>query len=252
MKVISPSSDLMSSKAANDLPPRTQNRAIASSFLKGLDLMTVLARRPEGISMSILVRKLNLPRTSILRMLNTLQGYGLVAKSGRVWCATNQFYEWCSRDTQTELTLRYQGTIRAVAAEIGELVELGIGEASGVRFIYWNQRDESGTLDPLKSGIHPLHRTAAGKLVLSLRPNSVVDPSTPKLLDELAEARATGIAWNLRESDPNVVAVATWAGAPSMATPIICIKWPFYRFTPEKAQRGLAIVRSELARLNCA
>jgi DNA-binding IclR family transcriptional regulator len=228
---------------------RFQDRAVATSFLKGLDLMTILARRPEGLPMSLIMRKLQLPRTSIFRMLTTLQHYGLVAKKGRAWCATEQFYEWSSRDTHKEIVKRYGRVIHSVAVEVDELVELGIGEAGGVRYIHWEQPRHPITIDPLKSAVYPLHQTATGKLLLSQRPDLSSGLTDRRLLSEIEDARTTGMAWNRRESDPNIMAVATWAGPPSTIAPIICIKWPVIRFTEAKAHRALAIVRRELADL---
>jgi DNA-binding IclR family transcriptional regulator len=238
--------------ATNDRKPsgtRYQNRAVATSFLKGLDLMTVLARRPEGLPMSLIIRKLQLPRTSIFRMLTTLQQYGLVAKRGRAWCATEQFYDWSSRDTHNEIIKRYGRVLHSVAVEVDELVELGIGEAGGVRFIHWEQPSHPVAIDPLKSAVYPLHQTATGKLLLSQRPDLSSGLTDRRLLSEIEMARTTGMAWNRRESDPNVMAVATWAGPPSTIAPVICIKWPHFRFTEAKAQRALEIVRRELAEL---
>lgn len=226
-----------------------QNRAVASSFLKGLDLMTLVIRRPEGVPVAILMRKLKLPRTSVLRLLATLRQYGFVIKDGHNWRATEQFHHWGARDTDNELKSRYGELIRTVAAEVDELVELAVGEARGVRFIYWEQGTQPITIDPLKSGMYPLHQTAAGKLLLSQRPDLAQGVINPRLQAEIAEARTTGFAWNRRESDPNIMAIATWAAAASSVTPVICVKWPFFRFTEAKAHRALAIVRRELARL---
>jgi DNA-binding IclR family transcriptional regulator len=225
-----------------------QNRSVATSFLKGLDLMTVLARRREGLPIGLIVRKLQLPRTSVLRMLTTLEQYGLVAKKGRLWCCTEQFYEWTLRDTHAELKQRYAAVVHAVAGEVGELVELAIGEVGGVRYIHAEQPGHLGAVSPLKSAIYPLHKTAAGKLLLSQRADLGAGLANERQLAEIAEARVTGVAMNRRESDPNVVAVATWVARPSPLTPIICVKWPFHRFTEQKAERALAAIRQALAR----
>lgn len=199
--------------------------------------------------MSLIMRKLRLPRTSIFRLLTTLQQYGLVAKNGRAWCATEQFYSWSSRDTHAEIIKRYGGVVHSVAVEVDELVELGIGEAGGVRCIHWEQASHPIIIDPLKSAVYPLHRTATGKLLLSQRPDLSSGLTDRRLLREIADARVTGMAWNRRESDPNIMAVATWAGSPSTLAPVICVKWPYFRFTEAKAQRALAIIRRELAEL---
>lgn len=212
--------------------------------------MTLIIRRPEGLPVAILMRKLKLPRTSVLRLLATLRQYGFVIKDGHVWRATEQFHNWGSRDTDNELKSRYGGVVRAVAAEVDELVELAVGEPRGVRFIYWEQGTQPINIDPLKSGMYPLYQTAAGKLLLSQRPDLVQGSLDPRLQAEIAEARTTGFAWNHRESDPNIMAIATWAAEPSSIAPVICVKWPFFRFSEQKAQRALVIVRRELGQLN--
>lgn len=66
------------------------------------------------------------------------------------------------------------------------------------------------------------------------------------MLAEIDEARRTGIAWNRRESDPNITAVATWAGKPSGLTLVICVNWPFFRFSDAKARQALAAIRRHL------
>ncbi len=211
--------------------------------------MTVLARRPDGMAMPALVARLNLPRTSILRMLNTLELYGLAVRSGGLWRSTDRFHEWCSRDTYNEIKVHYHEALRRIAAEVQELVELGVGEGEGVRYIDWVQAEHSVTIDPLKSSLYPLHRTATGKLLLSQRPDLLKKFSDQRLLAEIEQAHLKGVAWNRRESDPNIMALAVWAGVPSTVTPVICIKWPFFRFTDAKARQALAVIRQTVSQL---
>ena len=228
---------------------RRQSRAVASSFLKGLDLMTVLARRPEGIPITMLVRKLNQPRTSVLRMLTTLEHYGLAARDGRAWCATELFYQWRSRETHQEIKQRYSRSLQAIADEVDELVGVGIGEARGVRYIHCARGSQPGVLQPPSSEVYPLHRTATGKLVLTQRPDLMDPGANCRLQAEIEEARTSGIAWARRECTPFDIAFAVWGAVPSAITPIVFVAWPFFRFTEEKAARALAIVRRELTLL---
>lgn len=223
-----------------------QKREIATSLLKGLDLLTLLARSPAGLTVPEVRRRLKLPRTSVLRMLGTLEQFGLIAHQEKLWGTTERFHEWCSRDMYREIKERHHRALHAIAAEVDELVELGIGEGRGVRYIDWVQAAHPITIDPLKSALYPLHRTASGKLLLSQRPDLCAGLTDRRLLAEIDEARRTGIAWNRRESDPNITAVATWAGKPSGVTPMICIKWPFFRFTEAKARQALATIRRHL------
>ncbi len=225
-----------------------QNRAVATSLFKGLDVLTALARAPEGLTMPALRAKLRQPRTSLLRILTTLEAYGLIVREGAGWRTTERFHDWCRRDMYRDLRERHRPLLEAVAAEVGELVELGVAEGSGVRYIDWIEADHPITVDPRKSALYPLERTATGKLVLSQRPDLCAELRGRALLAEIAEAGRAGVAWNRRESDPNIVAVATWVGAASPLTPVLCVKWPFFRFTEAKATRALAVMRREVAR----
>lgn len=228
---------------------KNQDRAIATSLLKGLDLMTIVARRPQGVTIPTIVGRLKIPRTSVVRILHTLELYGLVVRDDKTWRSADRFHEWCSRETYNELKSRYDEAIRQIAAEVGELVELGVLEGEGVRYIDWVQAEHSVTIDPLKSSLYPLHRTATGKLILSQRPDLWSKLTDRRLLAEIERARTTGIAWNRRESDPNITAVATWAAPASAGAPVICIKWPFFRFTENKATVALSAIRRALAKL---
>ncbi len=226
-----------------------QRREVATSFLKGLDLLTLLARSPAGLAVPQICRRLKLPRTSVLRMLGTLEQFGLVVHHEKTWRTTDRFHDWCNRDMYREIKEHHHRALHAIANEVDELVELGIGEGRGVRYIDWVQADHPITIDPLKSALYPLHCTATGKLLLSQRPDLCADLTDPRLLGEIAEARHTRIAWNRRESDPNIIAVATWVEKPSDVTPVICVKWPFFRFTETKARHALAAIRRHLGAL---
>src|SRR5688500_11017144 len=156
--------------AVSDREPAAQRREVATSFLKGLDLITLLARHPEGLSMPMLRQRLKFPRTSIFRMLSTVEVYGLVARKGNRWSATERFHDWCSRAMHREIKDRYHESLSVIAREVDELVELAVGECEGVRYIDWIQAGHPVMIDPLKSSLYPLHRTASGKLLLSQRP----------------------------------------------------------------------------------
>src|SRR5690242_15273433 len=91
--------------------PADQQRGVATSFLKGLDLVTLLARHPEGLSMPMLRQRLKFPRTSIFRMLSTVEVYGLVARKGNRWCVTERFHAWCSSTMHREIKERYHESL---------------------------------------------------------------------------------------------------------------------------------------------
>jgi DNA-binding IclR family transcriptional regulator len=225
-----------------------KKRAVASSFIKGLELLTLLARSPSGLSMSALRQRSRQPRTSILRMLSTLEFFGLTARNGALWCTTPRFHDWCNRDMHGELRKRYHAALDRIATEVDELVELGVAEGDGIRFIDYVQSKHNVVIEPLKTSLYPLHQSASGKLFLTQRPDLCEEIRDARLLAEIAAARTSGMAWNRGETDPNVIAIATWAGPPSALTPMIAVIWPFFRFSESKARRAVSVVRQVLAR----
>ncbi len=66
-------------------------------------------------------------------------------------------------------------------------------------------------------GHHPAHLSAGGKCLLSRRdpatwPDYAPASSQETFLDELATARTDGVAWNIRQSDPNVCSISVALG----------------------------------------
>jgi DNA-binding IclR family transcriptional regulator len=231
----------------DDLRPYKQ-RAVATSFLKGLQLMTLLARNPDGLTVAALRQRLQFPRTTILRMLSTLELFGLAAQQGALWRATPRFYDWSERDTHTEIRQRFTAVLHQVAGAVNELVMLGVAEGDGIRFIDYVQSGNRVVVAPPRNSLYPLPKSACGKLVLSQRPDMCAGIRDRRLREEVALAGRTGLAWNHAETDPGIDAVATWAGPPSVDTPLIAIIWPSYRFSEAKARRAVELVRRSLPR----
>jgi DNA-binding IclR family transcriptional regulator len=226
--------------------PPFKKREIASSFIKGLEVLTLLARSPDGLTMPLLRQRCRLPRTSILRLLVTLEFFGLAVRKGAGWHTTQRFHDWCSRDMYGELRKRHRPVLSRVVADVDELVTLGVAEGDGVQIIDYLPPQHQVPVESL-GAFFPLHVTAAGKLILSQRPDLCLGIRDPRLRAEIAAARTTGTAWNRGEVHPNVVAVATWAGAASSLTPMISVVWPRLRFSEEKARRALQLIRRVLA-----
>lgn len=237
----------MSPLSLDDLRPYKQ-RAVATSFLKGLQLMTLLARNPGGLTVATLRQRLKFPRTTILRMLTTLDLFGLAAKQGALWRATPLFYDWSDRDTHAEIRQRYAETLRKAVKAIDEMIMLGVAEGDGIRFIDYAQSANRVVVAPPRNSLYPLQKSACGKLVLGQRPDLCAGIRDRHLLEEVALARRTGLAWNRAETDPGIDAVALWAGEPAVDTPLIAIIWPSYRFSEAKAGKAIELVRRALPR----
>ncbi|HWA87970.1 MAG TPA: helix-turn-helix domain-containing protein, partial [Opitutus sp.] len=105
----------------------------ASTVLKALDLLTILSGRADGLPLPELAQALNQPRTNVVRLLRTLELYGLVAPAARRWRTTEAFRTWpATPDRHQALRRRYRPVLDAVAARTGELVLLGVHEGNGI------------------------------------------------------------------------------------------------------------------------
>jgi len=224
------------------------NRHLATSLMKGLDVLNVIARHPTGVSIQDATRLLTIPRTSILRILVTLQCYGLVEKAGKTYRTTEQFADWTSHEMHSTLKRRFRSVLKAVSQEMKETAILGILEGSKIRHIDFVEWDHAVRIDPAPTRRHPLETTAMGKLVLSQRPDLSETIKNAKTLKEIEHARKTGIAWNRQEYEAGVFAVATWAASPSGITPMISVSWPIFRYSEAKALEAVKIIRKNLSK----
>ena len=145
---------------------------LSSTVLKALDLLTVLSGRTEGITMPELAQSLDQPRTNVVRLLATLQLYGLVVRRGRRWHLADAFHDWVAlRNRHAELRRRYRPLLERIATETGELVLLGLQEGNGVVHIDFVESDHLVRVAPAPHTRHNLRRNALGKLALSRRPD---------------------------------------------------------------------------------
>lgn len=226
--------------------------ADVQSLKRAFDILRAVSGHADGVGLAVLSRQVGLPKSTVARMLTTLENLGAVERTHDA-----DGYQIGTEIVALASQVAYPRTLVAIArpylqelAQVaGETVSLGVPE--GDQMYYLDQIDSWHNLR-LKNwvGSHlPMYATSDGKLVLAhwptetlhayLRrplhpysPNTVVDPNL--LHQELAQIRANGFAWNQREYDPDIV---------SLAAPIVdevgniiatvCLFGPFFRFPPE-------------------
>jgi DNA-binding IclR family transcriptional regulator len=219
-------------------------RQLATSLIKGLDVLAVIAHRDQGADIRELMVALEMPRTSVLRIVETLIRYGLVERNESRFQATARFNDWTTSRLHQTYRNRYRSVLERMAELTGELVMLGALEGNHLRHLDFAQAMQVVKVDPLISQHHALHTSAMGKLYLTQRPDLSEAEQAAKLKDELALARRSGMAWNRQESQAGVVAVAVWLEHPSPLAPTLSITWPHFRFTEAKAQNAIRQVRT--------
>lgn len=220
----------------------------ATSLIKALDLITLMTAHPEGLKTTALVEAIGLPRSSVLRMLGTLEAYGLVEKAGREARLTERFHLWAARDRYGMQKSRYRPVLEDVLAATGEVVLLGVPEGASVVHIDCLEGDNRIRVAPLRETRHPLECTAMGKLVLADRQDLKPTRVNAALKRDIEEARRTGIGWNREEENEGVIVVATHGFERGPTEPMIAVAWPKFRFTEAKAEAAVKAIRAALKR----
>jgi Transcriptional regulator len=104
----------------------------STSLLKALDILTVIGGSAGGrLTVQELAELMNLPRTTVIRILNTIVGYGLVERKGRRYATTLAFRRWSAGNRNAENVRRYRNLLTRIAEATGELVLLGLLEVPG-------------------------------------------------------------------------------------------------------------------------
>ena len=219
-----------------------------TSLVKALDVLTLLSSKSNGLSITELAEAMHLPRSTLMRTLNTLTVYGLVEKQGRNYQCGATFDQWAQRDRQYYLIRRYRKVLETVAAEINELVLLGLHEGNGVVHIDYIESDQMVRVAPSPVTRHNLQVNALGKLALSRRPDLIDAIDNPKLLEEISVIQHTGVAWNREQSVPGMIALATHGFSNSPTEPMLAVAWPASRFTEESGDLALACIKEALQR----
>lgn len=215
----------------------------SSTLIKGLDLLTVLAGRPNGLTLPELIEAVNQPRSNVVRLAQTLEIYGLVSRSGRRWFTTQAFHNWVWTDRYAHFRTRYRRILERVFHEFNELVLLGLHEGNGIIHIDYLESDQAVRVAPAPYTRHPLELTAMGKLTLSRRQDLLETIEDKALLSQLSTIQETGLSFNREESVPGMISIATYGFTNQPTDAVIAISWPAFRFTEQKAQQAFSFIR---------
>jgi IclR family acetate operon transcriptional repressor len=221
------------------------------SLARAFEILHAVAATSDGQSLAEITRQVDLPKSTVSRMLTTLEKLGAVERLG-----PSEGFRIGSAIVTLAAQVAYPRTLAALARPYlqtlaqaaGETVCLSVLEGDQVYYIdqidsWRNLRLKDWTGQRL-----PLYATSDGKLFLSdfsaealeaylrqpLTPysaNTLTDPH--RLRQALAEIRQQGFAWNQREYDPDLVGLAAPIRDQSgRMVASICVFGPFFRFPP--------------------
>lgn len=227
---------------------------------RAVEVLLALEGEPDGMSIGEISRVVKLPRSTVHRIVRTLEdelliervseerGYRLgpgilrMASSGTMW-----------------LTRHVHQHLRELSARLNETVDLSLRSGSQVHFI--DQVSGNHRLQAV-SGVGlslPVHCTAPGKAILAVMPDEELERVIPatlqkftnntvtsrkQLTHELRVIRASQVAYDREEHHLGISAVGTLIRNPLGYLMAVSIPVPSERFTQTKKKLISAMLKS--------
>jgi len=193
-----------------------------------MDVLAKIEHRGDGLTISELARQLPVPRTTIYRILNTLQRHGMVRRddSGAYRLGRRLLSlaaQVASRVSEIDMAAICQPYMARLAVELGEGVKLSVLDEDGVLVLAAAQGRREYALAVTPGQRVPAHAGAASKLLLAYLPpverdawlarpliahtaKTITDPR--RLRSELARIKRLAWARDKGEHAPSIQAFA--------------------------------------------
>lgn len=206
---------------------------------QGIAVVRLMVRCGHSLGVTRLAEELGMPKSSVHRLLITLQELGFVQKieeTKRYTLSADIFDFVHEIASHFGRNLSLDDRLRAAAAKLGLSVYLSmLGRRD--TYVICAAGEEGRTT---KLGSHGrAYSTSAGKVLIahldeskwahytpppeekSVTPYTIRDPQ--KFIAQLREARKTGVAWNRRESSKDHVSLATVVREPFIPQPRLAV-----------------------------
>jgi DNA-binding IclR family transcriptional regulator len=208
--------------------PSPVDRHRITAIDRAMDVLAILERRANGASIRDLVAALALPRTSVYRILNSLETHGMVRRSGEgAYSLGPRLLTLAARvaaqGQQYDIAALAGPHLERLAHELGEACKISALDADGVLVLAAMQGSREFALSVMPGQRLPLHAGAASKVLMAsleaddleralesplaaYTSRTIVDRR--KLRAELARVRRQGFANDRGEYAPSVHAFA--------------------------------------------
>ncbi|MFD6059470.1 IclR family transcriptional regulator [Rhodococcus wratislaviensis] len=207
------------------LRPAERPSGDVRSVTRAVNILRALSQSPTGSTLAEVAERVDLPISTVHRIVKTLIGEGLVVgRTPDAGLRLGPEFARLARLAQDDLLPVVRPYMNQLSGATGETVSLCVLEGMGVRFL--DQILRSGGLHAVSViGLtYPAHCTAGGKVLLAAQPEAFLQTIMPKrferltsntiptpeaLLDELNVIRKQGFAHDNEEHTIGVSAVAT-------------------------------------------
>jgi DNA-binding IclR family transcriptional regulator len=232
-----------------------------------MDVLGEIERKERGLTISELTDALELPRTTIYRILNSLQQHDVVYRDdGGAYHLGRRLISLAAhvgvQATEFDLASICQPFLEKLAADLGEGVKLSVLDQEGILVLAAAQGRREYALTVAPGQRMPIHAGAASKLLLAYlssetldywlsRPlvaytaKTITDPK--RLRSELARIKRLGWAQDKGENAPSIQAFATPVFTHE-GKMIAAVSVPFLAGTPRTRMEEIRLAALEAAK----
>lgn len=231
---------------------------------RAADILRALKRSPKGLTLAQLSREVNLARTTVHRIVAALEHERLVAAGSLGRIRLGPGLTSLAAAVNSDLRRELRPFVERLHQDVNETVDLAVFLEDRVYFI--DQLAAPHRLQAVSAvGVtFPLHCTANGKAFLAVLPPEQIDRLLPdqlealtpntitsreRLLEELAEVQATGVAFDREEHTLGISAAGIALQTPMGELVAMTIPVPTIRFVGNEAKL-VAALRVTAARVN--
>ncbi len=234
---------------------------------RAASILRALENEPDGLSLGELALRLGLARSTVQRIVGALSDEQLLISAGpRAGVMLGPALVRLASAANIETDKIVRPVMQELSRSLGETVDLSVLQGRTAMFV-----DQAiGTLRLVAISsvgeAFPLHCTANGKALLACLPvarRAILLPkrlpahtprtvtSLPALADEIEEAAATHLAYDLEEHSEGISAVGTAFVDPLRRPFALSVPMPSQRFAKrrEEVQAALLATRAEIMQL---
>lgn len=236
-------------KMANEEPSESpsQERQGIQVIARMASLLRALEHRPDGLSLGELAKVVDLPRSTVQRIVDALDNEGFVmAATSYSGVRLGPALLSLAASTRFHIAEVARKSLEDLAKECGETVDLSLVDQDKVVFIDQVAGTHRLTAVSAVGLSFALHSSANGKAVLAAMEDSEIDrlkrrikllPTTPNTITsweglerEIEAIRKAGVAYDREENSVGISAVSTSIRSPSGELAAISIPVPTQRF----------------------
>ena len=232
------------------------------SIRRALDILSLLTDETPAVSIRDITDATGLPKTTVLRLVQTLEQSGLLWATPGGYMAGPGLWRWAYLARKSwQLPPETQATMRDLGARHLETVNLYV-----LRDICRVCVAQQESPRPLRHVVQvgdelPLWAGASAKILLSDAPDALLariarrspygDGHAQTLREQAAEARGDGYAVSHGEREEGLSAVAVpVTGRSGAVVAALTLSGPTLRFTPERVTEFVADLKTAAARMS--